>query len=278
MSFTETEQEIIVLKAVWEMIGDLVNYEMFEKNHGVSDAQLMFRTMTHQRLFNILLVDFLSPPNQKQFGLPFPPQGAPKSDNTSLYYLRRVCENPKLNVSGDAIRAPLDAFAQWLEGDCHLENLWLPSIDVETPITVKRIVSIKICGNIAKHSFSRLSRIVEDIGAVLSANGHPVDMDQSYLVIPEFYEWFHTHVLNYHASAIAEFLNNIRWGIYEYLGPEFKRSFWRGDPFPPVCGFHVPTDCQRPMAISMHEDLMNAVRSPPYMPKFEVTKWLKLRF
>src|SRR5215218_1142153 len=41
------------------------------------------------------------------------------------------------------------------------------------------------------------------------------------LALADFYEKFHTDILNYHASTIAEFLNNIRWGIYEYLQPEF---------------------------------------------------------
>ncbi len=44
------------------------------------------------------------------------------------------------------------------------------------------------------------------------------------LALGDFYERFHTDILNYHSSTIAEFLNNIRWGIYEYLQPEFRRS------------------------------------------------------
>jgi hypothetical protein len=34
--------------------------------------------------------------------------------------------------------------------------------------------------------------------------------------LDDFYERFHKDILNYHSSTIAEFLNNIRWGIYEY--------------------------------------------------------------
>lgn len=48
--------------------------------------------------------------------------------------------------------------------------------------------------------------------------------DEAALALEDFYRWFHDDILNYHASTIAEFLNNIRWGIYEYLQPEFQRS------------------------------------------------------
>lgn len=67
--FTSTEQELIVLRAVWELIDEMVNYEIFTKPNRVKDAELVPKTMTHKRLFNILLVDFLSKPNQGSFGL-----------------------------------------------------------------------------------------------------------------------------------------------------------------------------------------------------------------
>jgi hypothetical protein len=60
--YTDLEREVIVLKAVTELIDDMVNYEMFEKLTRTRDAQLTFNTMTHGRLFNVLLVDMLSRP------------------------------------------------------------------------------------------------------------------------------------------------------------------------------------------------------------------------
>jgi hypothetical protein len=59
---------------------------------------------------------------------------------------------------------------------------------------------------------------------ILSRSNVSVDLDEAMLALEDFYRWFHDDILNYHASAIAEFLNNIRWGIYEYLQPEFHRS------------------------------------------------------
>ena len=60
--FTQTEQEIIVLRAVWDMIDGMVNYKNFGREHETVEAQVMFNTGIHQRLFNIDLVDFLSRP------------------------------------------------------------------------------------------------------------------------------------------------------------------------------------------------------------------------
>jgi hypothetical protein len=277
--FTATEQEVIVLKAVWEMIDEMVNYEMFAKLSRAKDVQLTPSTITHQRLFNILLVDFLSKPNPGVFGLPAPPAGSSKSEQSYLFYLRRICDAPKLNPTGeDVMRAPLEAFLQWLETECFVEKVWLPSINLETDMKLKRIEFIKICGNISKHSFPRLEINVKDICKILKKNGTTIDIWQGYLAIPEFYEWFHANILGYHISAIAEFLNNIRWGIYEYLRPEFERSYTRDDPASIHYRFIYPPDCNKPIAQTMYWDLMNEVRSEPYMPKFEVTPYLKMRY
>lgn len=156
--------------------------------------------------------------------------------------------------------------------------MWLPSIDLRTDIRVKRIAFIKICGNIAKHSFARLSANVRAICEILKTNGSAIDESQGYLVLPEFYDWFHTNIFSYHSSAIAEFLNNIRWGIYDYLRPEFARSFTKDDPNSIAYRFIYPADCTKPVVQTMYWDLMNAMRSAPYMPRFEVTRYLKMRY
>jgi hypothetical protein len=278
-SFTRTEQEVIVLKAVWELIDEMVNYEMFLRLTRIADVELRFNTMTHQRLFNVILVDFLSQPSSWPFELDSPPAGTAASQRSILFHFSRICDDPKLNPAGGAaLRLPLDAFTGWLETECEVKKVWLPSINLETDIKLKRIAFIKICGNIGKHNFTRLSANVGAIREILKANGTEIEPDEGYLVIPEFYEWFHTNVFSYHSSAIAEFLNNIRWAIYDYLRPEFERSFTKDDPASLAYRFVYPTDCRLPVAQTMYWDLMNAVRTEPYMPRFEVTRFLKMRY
>lgn len=233
MTFTKTEQEAIVLNAVWSMIDDMVNFALFMPLGGRTQGiNLMPKTSDSLRLVHLRLGDFLSPlaPNGKNalpFDLPAPPpiSGARPTDRTFLFYLRQIFEQPNLNSNAGAIRQPVEAFASWLEQDSYVEDVWLPSIEVKVTLTIKRIIWIKICANIAKHSFARLERNVTQIVRILSHHGKEIDEGMGYTVLPEFWEWFHTHLFAYHASTIAEFLNEIRWGIFGYLQPEFKRSY-----------------------------------------------------
>jgi hypothetical protein len=278
-SYSTTDQETIVLKSAWDSIHEMVNYAIFEKLAQTSDAMLMFKTSSHQQLFNVLLTDFLSAPSPWPFGLQAPSPGTPKSMQSILFQLEKVGRAPLLNpAGGDTILKPLQAFVTWLETECLVEKVWLPSINLETDIRVKRVEFIKICGNIGKHNFARLSRVVDDICRILETNGHKISTDEGYLVLEDFYEWFHENIFNYHCSAIAEFLNNLRWGLYDYLRLVHERAIiWEGGD-PPKYRFTYPVGSQHPTGKSMYWDLMNDVRSEPFMPRFEVTRFLKMRY
>ena len=103
--------------------------------------------------------------------------------------------------------------------------------------------------------------------------------ENALLILDEFYEWFHKDIFTYHSSAIAEFLNNIRWGIYEYLQPEFQQSIvFENDEHLRRYHYTYPNDVNNSFAKSCYWDLMNEVRSEPYMNKFQVTRYLKMRY
>jgi len=279
VNFNETEQEIIVLKAIWDMIDEMVNYEIFEKRHGTKDTQLSFSSRTHQKFFNIQLVDFLSRPKAGLFNLPSATGKVSETDKSYLYFLEAVCKKPNLGKEEvNAISEPVAEFKDWLETECCVEKVWFPSIDTETDIKVKRVSFIKICGNISKHNFTRLDEDASAIKKILSDNKVKIEQNDAYLLLSEFYEWFHDDIFSYHSSAIAEFLNNLRWGIYEYLQPEFHRSFVREGQDSIQYHFTFPDRCTHSFAKAMYWDLMNLVRSEPYMPKFEVTRFLKMRY
>src|SRR5260221_9744074 len=142
--FTKVEQESIILNAVWEMIDNMVNYGMFVKHDKVENTNLMFETSAHMRLFNILLGDFLSLPQRRRsnplpFGLADPPSRTGESNLTFLFYLRQVCDDPKLNTDAVSLREPVEAFANWLEAESLIEGVWLPSINVQLDMKVRRI-------------------------------------------------------------------------------------------------------------------------------------------
>lgn len=134
-----------------------------------------------------------------------------------------------------------------------------------------------MCGNISKHSFPRLSQTVTRLQQLLKANGSPIDEGQAYLVLPEFYEWFHRNIFAYHSSTIAEYLNDLRLGIFEYLQPEFLRAYHEVEPRPKY-SFHIPAAIMNPLAKAMYWELMNLVRARPVMSRFEVSQYAKMRY
>lgn len=286
MNFNRIEQEAITLNAAWEMIDDMVNFAVFmplgEKK---LETNLMPQTHNTLRLFNLLLGDFLSPLQAKgnaslPFGLSAPPKNSRLSDFTFLYYIRQVCDDPKLSTDVEPLKKHVDAFANWLEAVSVVEKVWLPSINVEVDLSIKRITWLKICGDIGKHSFARLEGNVRKIARILAEHGHKIDDGMAYAVLPEFWDWFHTHLFGYHASTIAEFLNNMRWALFEYLRPEFERAYkvLSTDPKAPNYEFLIPSEVGSPIARTMYWDLMNRVRSEPWFPRFTVTKHLKNQF
>jgi hypothetical protein len=123
-----------------------------------------------------------------------------------------------------------------------------------------------------------LNKDVVAISRVLEANGVLLRDDEGYLVLPEFYQWFHDDVFTYHVTAVGEFLNNIRWGVYEYLRAEFERSFKREPPPSVDYNYIYPAGCNSPVVQAIYWDLMNSVRQEPFMPKFETTRYLKMRY
>ena len=76
-------------------------------------------------------------------------------------------------------------------------------------------------------------------------------------------------------------LNNIRWGIFFYLGPEFARSFepLPNSPMAPLAyKFNYPPDCNSSLCREIYWDLMNQVRARPHFPVFATTDSLKKLF
>ena len=282
MGYSSIEQEAIVLNAAWGMIDDMVNHAMFDlPKGGRTDTNFLHKSSFTLRMFNILLGDFLSPLSARgnkdlPFGLPRPPKEAGTSDFTFLFYLKTVCKTPKLGSSSSDLKEILDAFSFWLEAKSAVPKFWFPSADIEVDLEVERREWIRICGDIAKHSFARLETNATKIVRILEDHGKNVDASKGYELLSEFSDWFHNDILAYHSSTIAEFLNNIRLALYTYLQPEFYRSF---SPTDAEGGyrFEMPEEIEHDFARSMYWELMNRCRHEPLFPKFTVTEYLKKR-
>src|SRR3546814_3645722 len=76
---------------------------------------------------------------------------------------------------------------------------------------------------------------------------------QGYQAIESFSTWFYDHVFSYHTSTIAEFLNEIRWAIYEYLYPVFRECFRQkhGDI---AYSYVIPPEIEQPLARAMRSE------------------------
>ena len=247
---------------------------------------MMFETSQHSRLFVILLGDFLSEirafkGDPVPLGLKTAPSNTRPTNLTFLFHLRQVCENPKLGTETAVLSAAVEAFADWLEGEFTANGVNLHAIDVVADSRVTRIRYIKMCGDIAKHNLARLATNAGHLRKLLEKSGHTVKEQEAYLAIENFFVWFHDHIFNYHASQVAEFLNNIRWSIYDYLQPEFHRSWYlteKATPDFPIYSYRVPPDIAEPLAVAMYWDVMNRSRSKPYVHRFVVTESPKQRY
>jgi hypothetical protein len=282
----DTEREVIILNSAWEMIDGMVNWAMFVKNDSSGPTNQTFESHQHSRLFVILLGDFLSEIRRFKgepvpFGLKPAPSKARPSDLTFLFHLRQVCTTPHLGNDASSLNQSIEVFADWLEAEFVTNGVNLHAIDVIANLKIARYRYLKMCGDIAKHNLARLATNARHLRKLLENAGHSVSEQQAYLAIENFFEWFHDDIFIYHSSQIVEFLNNIRWAIYEYLQLEFRRSFYLTDKATrdfPIYSYRVPAEIVEPVALAMYWDAMNRSRSRPYFQRFVVTDALKRRY
>lgn len=272
---SNAEKEIVVLMASWQAIGEMVNNSIMIVNHRDPDSSIMFNTSSDKKYFGIILLDFL---NSKIFGV----------GENCLDSLLGIIQKPIFNEDVGELKNSAESFKEWLEEDVQLDHdgetrtFWFPSIDTDIALKIKRIEFIKICGNISKHNMLGLGRQAEIILQIFKRNEVDIELPQALLIMEEFYEQFHNDLFTYHSSAIAEFLNNIRWEIYNYLKPLFDQSieYYPDKAFYPQLGYkyNYPENISNEYAKEIFWNLMNEIRSKPYVPKFKVSRFFKMRY
>lgn len=267
VKLTNVEKEIIFLKAITEIIESMVNLEMFDLSDDDSHFEVHFKSITHQQHFNGLLLNFLWRPDNKVLG----------EKRTYLELTEAICESPNFNKNNSVKNLTISTqeFADWIEQEIQVE-IWLPSIDSETTLSLKRAEFIKMCGNTTKHNFSSLSVTANELISIFKRNSLGLTFEEALLVLDNFYQRFHYDLLKYHGPTIAEFLNNIRWGIYEYLQPEFQQSIvYEGAENPQTYHYIYPDEINDAFARNCYWDLMNEVGSEPSITKFQVNRYQK---
>ncbi len=264
-----SEREVVVLSAVFELIDTIVNFEMLVLGD-TDPTTIRFKSATHAKFFNIVLVDLLSFTD-------------PKGLVESTPYLRALDDitgRPSFDFEGSiaSLRESTNRFTRWLQAPIVIDSVWLPSINLKTNLELTRLELVKTAGNICRHNVLRAAGIANDVRRLLQRGGTIITVDQALLALSDLYEWLHTDVFHYHSSTIAEFLNDLRWGIYRYLQPEYERSLVVDESNPRRYGYTYPTSIASEFAKECYWDLMNDIRSPPHMRQFQVDEMLKLQY
>lgn len=259
-TFSTLESEVMILLAITDVIDSIVNREVLDIGHeSVTEAR--FKTYTHAKYFNLVLVDLLSGTDKD----------APVEQRPYLQALAGICEAPHFDVIGSIqpLREAHAAFTSWLNTEIVINGMWLPSINLALPLRVKRIEVLKIAGNICKHNTLRSMQTVRSFQKVLRANKVEIAIERVMLVMEEVYQWFHRDKFIAQSNALCEFLNSIRWGVHDYLRPEFERSMVRHSD---GIGYHYtyPLGIQSEYAQTCYWGLMNWIRSRPFLHRFKV--------
>lgn len=263
------ETEVILLRAVYDHIGEMVNFSLLDVHGEDPNSTIMFKDMNQRKLFFIILVDFLSVTDRR----------GPIPQVSFLQGLSNICENPCFSVghSENELKEVVQNFRTWLREEKEID-IWMPEIMEQVKLLISRVDAIKMSGDVSKHNYLRAISVAERLQQKLLQSGIQVSLCESMLALSDFYGRFHDDILIYLSSHICEFLNNIRWAIHTYLKPEFSRSFYRTDDEFFQYKFKVPDEIQSKYAINCYWELMNNVRSNPYMRKFIISDSFKTEY
>jgi hypothetical protein len=263
------EQEAIFLHAALESIGSILNKEVLSVEGSGTDRNVWFPSSVHRHYFFIGLVDFLSPTDAK----------APVPKKRYLEALADIGNAPGFEHSRSVTRLKRAAerFRAWLQEEVIIE-IWLASIEHQVSLNIPRLWLVKTCGNLSKHNYLRSITVAGELKDFMDAAGLHVELHEAVLAQEDVYERFHHDIGIYHSSTLAEFLNELCWGIHTYVRPQYLRSISSETQEPACFGYVYPDEITDPFAKVCYWNLMNAIRSGPIFQPFKVTKYLKGRY
>lgn len=269
MLLSSIENEVILLSNIYDHIGEMVNFSLMDIRGDDPNCMIMFKDMNQRKLFFIILCDFLSKTDQK----------GPIKQTSFLNGLVEICRNPQFsnNDSEFELKIVVNTFVAWLQEKSDID-IWMPSINQQVKLAISRLDAIKMCGDVSKHNYLRAIGVADKLREVMKSSGLEINQEQALLALPDFYERFHEDILIYLSSHICEFLNNIRWAIHSYLQPEFNQSYHKPNDELIMYSFRVPETIASSYARNCYWNLMNKLRSKPYMQKFIVSVYLKSEY
>lgn len=265
------EQEAIGLCIGVEAIDDMVNHALLlliDVSPFPGECETRFHSRIHQQLFLIRLLDFVKESGDKALtGI----------KGSCLDILEAAGNNTSLCPNGDAqpLVSAVANLKDWLNKERDIK-LWLPTLNIEAHVTVSCMDLLTIAGNQSKHNLSRLTGVCRHIAQILNDQDYAVTLEMMPLALDDFREHLNENFFIYHGTWLAELLNNVRWGIQEYLYPVYRWSYREHIPeLPGIYRYEYPSEVQSKIAQHWFWRLMNSVRSGPPFKRFDGAHYLK---
>ena len=271
LALSAMEVEVVTLKASLDLIDDMVNHQMMTFSKDRSSCETRFRDDAHQAYFSILLSDFLSAP-QEFFG----------ESSDYVARLAAIGSQPLLRSDQTALlRSASEEFRRWLQETATAPMRWFPTLDLEIDLRITRRDLVTMSGNQTKHNFTQQTRQAEKLRKILKDNRQQFRFDECLIALPDFYKQVYNDIFLYHSSTMAASLNDIRWGIYEYVRRERQEctESWPFDSSGQLAyRYHFPAEIKTPLGEHYYSELMNDVRARPPIPRFVVSDSLRRRY
>jgi hypothetical protein len=214
----DSELEAIVLSTCLDIIEDLLSRSIvtfYPDPNGVI-SEVKPHNSLEKRLFSILLVDLITPLDNRVIGKPVP---------STIEYLKLIGQSPLLGnrTNGKRILSTAVAFDRWLKKEFtyRIDS----ALGKKFKLTVSRRDMIRCCGNKKKHSVLKLGIIANQLKAIYEKHGQTLAANEHLAILDDIENWFYDDALSYHFTTICEHLNNIYSSIIRYIEPIYKKRF-----------------------------------------------------
>lgn len=270
MNYSVSEKEAIGLCISLEAVNDIANHallELADVSGFPGEAEVHFPSRVHQQLFLARLLDFAREKGDATL------TGV---EGSCLSVLRAACESKSFdsNNSVVSLKESTTALDEWLSSKTLLK-LWLPSLNIEAALNVPRFEFLYISGNQVKHNLSRLTGISKRIEAILKDHGHDIPLEHIPMALDDFQVHLQEDYFSYYGTWLAELLNNVRWGLQDYLLPTYEASFERDPANGLSYSYKYPAAIVNEVPRVWFWRLMNNIRSKPYLKHFAGAHYLK---
>jgi hypothetical protein len=260
VTFNVVESEVIGLCIAVEALDAMVNHTLFDLYDGqtTGESEVRYKSEVHQQLLTVLLLDFVRENGKKAL------TGV---DGSCLDVIEAVCMTRSFEHDGSVagLETPVQTLRAWLNKKMAV-SLWLPTFGFTANLSIQRLEFLFTSGNQSKHNLSRLTGVSERIVKILSDNGYLVTWEKVLLGLDDFRVHYDENYLAYYGTWLAEMLNNVRWGVQDYLAQQYELSLK-----PLEKGgytYEYPKLVEHPIAREWYFRLMNRVRSGPCLKRF----------